>query len=119
MHPRTTCLCILRHDFRVLGIPLSVDEVVLGIANAALNACGFVNLVIQSEPLDDVLDQRPAVLGVIDGEISHVIDAFAFHAQNPSEDAVKGSHPNVPRFTFSDDLRNPTLHLPRRLVREG
>ena len=118
MHSGTTCLCILRHDFRVLGIPLCVDEVVLGIANAALYARGFVHFVIQTEPLDDVLDQCPAVLGVIDGEISQVIDAFALHAKNPSEDAVKGSHPNVPCFTFPDDLRNPALHLPCRLVRE-
>ena len=111
-------LRVFRLDFRMFGISCGVDEVVLRPRNPRLNAGRLVDLIIEVEALDDVLDERTAVGGVVNGEIPGVIDALGFRSQDAGEHAVKRAHPDVLRFAVADDFPDPLLHFARGFVRE-
>ena len=111
-------LLVFRSNLGVLGVRPRVDQVVLGAADAALHACGLVHLVVETHALDDVLQQAAAVLRVVDGEVSRVVDALAFHPKDAGEDAVKRPHPEVARLALPDEGADAVLHLLGRLVRE-
>ena len=115
----TSRLLVLRTNLGMLRVRARIDEVVLGCADAGLHTRGFVHLVVQPHPLDDVLQQAAAVLGVIDGEVARIVDALAFDAQDAGKDTVKGAHPQVPRLAFAHQLADAILHFSGRLVREG
>ena len=112
-------LLVLAHDVGVGRIILRADEVVLGSGNAAVDGVGLVELVVQAESLDDILDDAPAVLGVVDGEVGRVIDPVRFDAQDAGKDGVEGAHPDVARLGLAHNLADAPLHLARGLVGEG
>ena len=72
-----TCLLVLRPNLGILRIGPGVQQVVLGRTDPRLNPCGLVCFVVQPHAFDDVLQKASAVLGVVDGEIAGIIDAFA------------------------------------------
>ena len=72
-----TCLLVLRPNLGILCIGPGVQQVVLGRTDPRLNPCGLVRFVVQPHAFDDVLQKASAVLGVVDGEIAGVVDAFA------------------------------------------
>ena len=115
---RPAGLVVFGHNLRVVGVSAGVDEVVFGVADSSLDAGGLVDFVVHAQPFDDVLNQRPAVLRVVDGEVAGVVDPLALHAENAGKNAVERSHPNVTGFAFANDLPDAFLHLAGGLVRK-
>ena len=116
---RAARLLVLPHDVGVGCIILWADEVVLRPGNAPVDGIGFVEFVVQAQRLDDVLDDAPAVLGVVNGEVGRVIDPVRFDAQDAGKDGVEGAHPDVARLGLAHNLADAPLHLARGLVGEG
>ena len=118
---RPARLLVLPHDVRVGRIVLRTDEVVLGAGDAAVDRVGLVELVVEAEALDHILDDAPAVLRVIDGEVGGVIDPLALDPEDAGKDGVEGAHPDVARLGLAYNLADAALHLARGLVgeREG
>ena len=115
---RPAGLVVFRHDLGMVGVPAGVDEVVFGVADPGLDAGGLVDFVVHAQPFDDVLDERPAVLRVVDGEVAGVIDALALHAEDAGKNAVERPHPDVAGLAFTYDLPDTLLHLAGGLVGE-
>ena len=115
---RPAGLVVFRHDLGMVGVPAGVDEVVFGVADPGLDASGLVDLVVHAQAFDDVLDECPAVLGVVNGEVARVVDSLALHAEDAGKNAVERPHPNVAGLAFTDNSPNALLHLARRLVGE-
>ena len=68
---------------------------------------------------EDVLDERFAVIGVIDGEVGGKADMAIFPAQNASKDAMEGAHSDTHGRLCSHHGGYALLHLHGSFVGEG
>ena len=115
---------------RHLGIPVGLDyfgirsirirrhQMVLGIADTALDAARLVGLVVELHFLDNALDQALGVRSIVNGKVGREADGLRLGAENTREDGMESTHPQIAcplSYLTADTL----LHLSGGLVRKG
>ena len=97
---------------------LGADEVILVAADQAVYFAGRKGLAVDIQPLDDALDERLLIVGVVDHEIRFERQPVALVAQDTTANAVEGSHPQFARLKLEGGFET-IPKLPRGLVGEG
>ena len=106
-------------DIGILNISRCRYQTVLGIADTVLDHAGLIGLVIQLHILDNGFYQVLAVLLVIDGKVGCITDKRSLRPQNPAENAVESTHPEITGTVLSHSRRYALFHLSCRLVGKG
>ena len=106
------------HHGRVRRIGIGHHQVVLGVADAALDIARLVGLVVQLHFLDDALQEALRVGSIVDGEIGCKADGLCLDTENTGEDGVKSPHPQI-ACPIAYLTGNAFLHLTGSLVGKG
>ena len=79
---------------------------------------GLVDLVVETELLDDGLDTATAVGGVVDRVVRGVAEEGGMLSEDLPKDRVEGAHMDLPSYR-ADVAGDTRLHLTGGLVGEG
>ena len=108
-------LVVERLDAR--QVLLGRDELVLRARDLRVDAAGHEALRVALELLQAILRQPYLVGLVVDREVRLVAEPRRFAAENPAARGVEREDPDRARHV-AEEVHEPRLHLPRRLVRE-
>jgi len=95
------------------------NQVVFARRDAIVNDAGLVDFIVEPHFFQYVFDETFRIGRIVDGEVTWVVDALAFDAQNAGENGVEGAHPDVARFVITYQFTDTHFHFFRRFVGES
>ena len=103
----------------VFGIYVWLDEGILGIRDNRLHGRRFVHLVVELHLLDDALDEREGVGGIVYGEVVAIAQPVGIGPQDARENRVERACPKPRSRLDTHHLGDTAFHLVGRLVGKG
>ena len=117
-HVRLGSGFVFRPNSRIVAISAPRDQLILSARDAVQYHVSLIYFVIKARLLDNFLDERFRVVGIVDGKIALVADAVGFRAQDTGKYRVKGAHPQITGFV-AYHVFNTVAHLLGGLVSKG
>ena len=75
-------------------------------------------LVVEVEFIDHRFHDAFCVIGIINGKALRVSEPLGLASENPGEDGVEGAYIQVSGFVVAENVFDPFLHFPGRLIGE-
>ena len=109
---------VSRLNVWIVGIFLRGKQTGLRHRDTTQNKTGRILLGIESHFLDNALNQRFGIVGVINGDIVAKTDLFGLRTQNPIENGVEGTHRDGFGQLTTHQLNDTLPHLCSSLIGE-